>query len=256
MTFGQFRVLACVATLSFATAAWGQVGADTAPKAPAKKTQAPEKPRTPESAVTPEPHVPARHEEFMKRKEQGPINLLFIGDSITDFWPRKAAATWQKFEPYQPADFGVSGDRTEHVLWRIEHGELDGLKPKATVIMIGTNNVGHFTDEKPEWAAAGVKKILDEVHKRMPETKVLLLGVFPRDAAGSPKRQAVEAINNIISTYANGKDTIYLDIGDKFLDDKGELPKDVMPDKLHPSEKGYQIWYDAMWPTLDKMLNS
>lgn len=239
------RLMAAVVGL----AVWGIVGGAWGQKAP-------EKPRTAESAVTPEPHVPQRHEEFMKKKaEGGGYDLVFIGDSITDFWPGKGPETWAKFAAYRPLNLGVSGDRTEHVLWRINHEELEGVNAKVAVIMIGTNNIGHFDSEKPEWAAAGVKKILDEVHHRLPGTKVLLLGVFPRDVKGSEKREKVEAINKIISTYGDGKETVYLDIGDKFLDANGEIPADVMPDKLHPNAKGYQIWYDAMWPTLEKMLN-
>jgi beta-glucosidase len=231
--------------------AWGQDAAVAAKPAATKKVEAP---RTPQSALTPEPHSPKRHDAFMKEKLGPGFDLVFIGDSITDYWPKRGPDTWAKFAPYRPLDLGVSGDRTEHVLWRIAHDELDGLHPKAAVIMIGTNNVGHFDDERPEWAAAGVKKILDEVHEKMPGTKVLLLGVFPRDVKGSPKRQAVEKINQIISTFADERDTTYLDIGKVFLDENGEIPADVMPDKLHPTAKGYQMWYDAMWPTLEKML--
>jgi len=240
-----------------ALAGWaGVASAQEAPPAATKKPAAKrvQAPRTPESAVTPAPHVPKRHEEFMKRKQAGPIGLLFIGDSITDFWPKRGPETWAKFQPYQVADFGVSGDRTEHVLWRIDHGELDGLKPKVTVIMIGTNNVGQCKDEKPQWAANGVKKILDQVREKMPETKVLLLAVFPRGKADSELRKKVADINDIISKYGDEPNVTYLDIGKAFLDENGEIPRDVMADSLHPTAKGYQMWYDAMWPTLDKML--
>jgi lysophospholipase L1-like esterase len=234
---------------------WGQQeGAQQQQAKPVKKAKAPAAPRTPESAVTPAPHSPQRHEGFMKEKEGKEFDLVFIGDSITDFWPKRGPETWAKFGAYRPLDLGVSGDRTEHVLWRFAHNELDGLHPKATVIMIGTNNIGQCPDEKPEWAAKGVKEILDEVHQKMPGTKVLLLAVFPRDAKGSEKREKVEEINKIISKYGGEKDTTYLDIGKVFLDENGEIPADVMPDKLHPNAKGYQLWYDAMWPTLEKLL--
>lgn len=244
-------------------AVWGMIGGGTAwgqqegaKGAPAKKEKKAVAPRTAESAVTPEPHVPERHEQFVKEKlAGGAFDLVFIGDSITDFWPKWAPETWAKFAPYRPLDLGVSGDRTEHVLWRINHNELESIHPHAAVLLIGTNNIGHFEDEKPEWAAAGVKKVLDRIHEEMPGTRVLLLGVFPRDVAGSPMRQKVEEINKIISQYGNERDTTYLDIGKVFLDEKGEIPADVMPDKLHPNAKGYQLWYDAMWPTLEKLLS-
>ena len=120
--------------------------------------------------------------------------------------------------------------------------------------MIGTNNIGHFGDEKPEWAAAGVKKIVDTVRAKLPKAKILLLGVFPRGGKNSDARQKVEAINAIIAKLGDGQTVQYLDISKKFLDANGEIPKDIMPDGLHPNEKGYDIWYNAMWPTLEKLL--
>jgi len=236
-------------------AAQAQTAAKPGKKRATKAAQkAPQKPRTPEDAITPAIKNPERHERFLARIKEGPVGLLFLGDSITDAWPGRGKQSWQKFTPYKPADFGISGDRTEHVLWRITHGELDGIDPKVVVIMIGTNNVGHFPDEKPEWAAEGVKKILATVHQKLPNAKVLLLGVFPRGDKNSDLRSKVEAINAIIAKLADGQKTVYLDIGKTFLDAQGEIPKEIMPDRLHPNEKGYDLWYDAMRPTLEKLL--
>jgi beta-glucosidase len=232
-----------------------QVPAVANPPAAKAKAAVPQKPRTPADAVTPAVKAPERHEKFLARIKQGPVGLLFLGDSITDAWPKRGKPSWDKLAPYQPADFGISGDRTEHVLWRITHGELEGINPKVVVIMIGTNNVGHFADEKPEWAAAGVKKILDIVHQKLPKSKVLLLAVFPRGAKDSDLRRKVEAINRMISKYTDPR-TVYLDIGRVFLDAEGNIPKDIMPDALHPNEHGYDLWYDAMRPTLEKLLRS
>lgn len=218
---------------------------------PAKATPAP---RTPESAVTPARKDPNRHADFLYRLTQGEVGLLFLGDSITDGWPRRGEWSWLKFAPFHPADFGISGDRTEHLLWRITNGELEDINPRVTVIMIGTNNIGQCPDEKPEWAAEGVRKIVATVHEKLPNTKVLLLAVFPRASADSPLRSKVGEINKIIAGINDGAKTRYLDIGDKLLDDKGEIPSDVMPDKLHPSPKGYDIWYNAIQVTLEKML--
>ncbi len=187
----------------------------------------------------------------MDRIKQGPVGLLFLGDSITDGWRGGGKATWAKYAKYDPANFGISGDRTEHVLWRITNGELDGIKPKVAVLMIGTNNIGGDT---PEWIAAAVKKIVDSIHAKLPETKVLLLAVFPRDAKDSGNRKRVMAINEIISKLDDGKTTRYLDIGKVFLDADGQIPKDIMNDGLHPTAKGYELWYDAMQPTLEAML--
>src|SRR5687768_6223587 len=102
--------------------------------------QAPKKPRTEADAVTPAIKDRHRHDMFLYRITQGDVGLLFLGDSITDGWPRSGEWSWLKFAPYKPANFGIGGDRTEHLLWRITNGELDGIKPKVTVLMIGTNN--------------------------------------------------------------------------------------------------------------------
>jgi len=212
-------------------------------------------PRTPESAVTPVDRNHKRHDSFMERIKTGPVGLLFLGDSITDFWPKRSPETWNKFAPYNPADFGISGERTEDVLWRITNGELDGIDPKAVVIMIGTNNIGHFTDEKPEWVATGVKAIVATVRSKLPKAKILLLGVFPRGStAMDEKRQKVTAINAIIKDLHDGKMVTYLDLTNKFVDDKGDMLKDLMPDLLHPNDKGYVVWYEAIWPTLELLL--
>jgi beta-glucosidase len=210
--------------------------------------------RTADNAVTPLKANEGRQTQFLARIKQGPVGLLFLGDSITDFWPSRGKSTWEKFAPYQPADFGISGEHTEHTLWHITAGALDGIDPKAVVIMIGTNNIGHNNTELPEWTAAGVKKIVDTVEEKLPKAKILLLAVFPRDGKASPMRKKVEAINEIIKTYADGSKVTFLDVGPKLVDDKGEIPKDIMKDGLHPTEKGYQIWYDAMWPTLGPLL--
>lgn len=213
-------------------------------------------PRNESDAVTPAVKNPERHEGFLKQAKAGKCGLLFLGDSITDAWPSRGKDSWAKFAKYPPLDFGISGDRTEHVIWRITHGELDTIKPKVVVIMIGTNNIGHNASEKPEWAAAGVKKIVQIVQEKLPQAKILLLGVFPRDKKESSHRQAVEAINQIICKLDDGKNVKYMDIGSKFLDSKGEIPKSIMADGLHPTAKGYQIWVDAILPTVDEMMKN
>jgi beta-glucosidase len=211
--------------------------------------------RTAADAVTPtSPKSLIRHEQFLYRIKEGDIGLLFLGDSITDFWPRTGEYSWLKFAPYHPADFGVSGEHTEHVLWRITHGELDGIHPKVVVLMIGTNNIGHTPADEPEWAAAGVTKIVATIREKLPDSKILLLGVFPRDTPGSVHRDAVEKINAIISQLDDGKNVRYLDIGKVFLDADGNIPFEIMRDKLHPTGEGYDRWYDAMHPLLDEMM--
>src|SRR5690606_18268051 len=118
-----------------------------------------------------------KHQAFLKRIKEGPIDLLFLGDSITEGW-KNATRVWQEhYGSFRPANFGIGGDRTQHVLWRIQNGELDGIKPKVVVLMIGTNNSG--TNTAAQIAAAN-RKIVQQIRTKLPATKVLVLGIFPR----------------------------------------------------------------------------
>ena len=205
------------------------------------------------AAATPAIKDPKRHEGFLAIAKKGDVDLLFLGDSITDGWRGGGKKVWDEaFAPLKAANFGISGDRTQHVLWRIQNGELEGIKPKLAVLMIGTNN-GNDTKED---VALGITTIITEIHKRLPETKVLLLGIFPRGAKAEDKARAKNhQVNEIVAKLDDGGKTVkYLDIGDKFLDDKKDLPKDIMPDALHPNAKGYQIWADAILPTVKEMM--
>jgi len=207
------------------------------------------------TAVKPVAKDVPRHKGFLEIARKGNVDVLFLGDSITDGWRGGGKEIWNKYyKPLHAANFGIGGDRTEHVLWRLQHGELEGIHPKVAVLMIGTNNLG---SNSPEQIAEGIKAIVDEIRDKTPKTKVLLLGVFPRaPKADDPARAKIKKINGIIAQMDDGgKHIRYLDIGDKFLDNEGNLPKDVMPDFLHPNQKGYEIWAEAMQPTLEKMLN-
>jgi lysophospholipase L1-like esterase len=194
-----------------------------------------------------------RHEEFLKVAKAGGIDLLFVGDSITDGWRGGGKAIWDKvFAPLKAANFGIGGDRTEHVIWRLRNGELEGFSPKVAVVMIGTNN----GDPAPD-VALGIKTILNDIHDRHPRCKVLLLGIFPRSEKPDGARQKNDEVNKLIAKFATFADTrrvAYLDIGAKFLAADGTLPKDVMPDFLHPNEKGYQIWADAIVDKVKQLL--
>jgi len=196
-----------------------------------------------------------RHEEKLARIGQGNVDLLMIGDSITQGWEKEGKAVWEKFYGGRNAvNLGFGGDRTENLLWRLQHGEVDGIAPKAAVLMIGTNNTGHRRDE-PQLTAAGIRAVLDELRDRLPETRVLLLGVFPRDEQpGTPMRKINSEINRIISGYADGKNIFFLDIGDQFLAEDGRLTAEIMPDRLHLSEQGYEIWAEAMEPKLAELI--
>lgn len=197
-----------------------------------------------------QPGFKAAHENFLKRGKQ-PIGLLFLGDSITAGWG-KAKPIWdERYAKFQAANFGIGGDRTQHVLWRIANGELDGIQPKVLVLMIGTNNMGYPAED----IIKGDRKIVEEIHKKLPETKLLLLGIFPRGAdASNPAREKIKTVNEALAKLDDGRRTRYLDIGAAFLDASGNIPKEVMPDALHPSAAGYKIWADATQPLLDEML--
>jgi lysophospholipase L1-like esterase len=193
----------------------------------------------------------AMHEKFLSQAKKGNIDLLFLGDSITQGWNNNEV--WRRhFEPRKAANFGIGGDRTEHVLWRIQNGELEGIAPKVTVLMIGTNNSGANT---PEEIAQGVTAIVDELRKRLPNTKILLLGVFPRGEKPAAIRDRLKAVNEKIAKLSDGSHVQFLDIGAAFLNEDGTISRKIMPDFLHLSREGYRKWADAMEPTLWSMLD-
>jgi lysophospholipase L1-like esterase len=202
----------------------------------------------------------ARHEGFVAEAKRGGIDILFMGDSITDFWRNRGSNVWnQYYAPRHAANFGISGDRTQHVLWRMNNGELDGIHPKVVVLMIGTNNTGKERNSNtirntvPE-TIAGVQAVVADIRARLPDSKILLLAIFPRGTLDDPQRAQVDLINTVIARLDDGKMVRYLDIDPKFIEADGTLPNSIMPDLLHPNEHGYQIWADAMNPTLDEMM--
>jgi lysophospholipase L1-like esterase len=241
-----------------------------------------------------------RHKDFLKRIEEskGVGDVLFLGDSITHGWEGQKA--WQEhFGSFKPVNLGIGGDQTGHVLWRITEGhELDQLKPKAAVIMIGTNNIGGHSAQQ---IAGGIKAIVEELKRQKPNIKVLVLGVFPRGGSADAERsleqitdgikpineelkkekpdikvlnvlvrnlekqrgtipaaklnKKVAEINAIIANLDDGKSVFYKDIGKEFLDQSGGLSGEIMPDYLHLSAKGYDIWGNAIKGDIEKLVN-
>ena len=211
-------------------------------------------------AVTPQPRIVewwfARHAQKIAEMSKGDIDLLMVGDSITNNFDSIGAAVWKKsFEPRKAINLGFGGDRTNHALWRLDH--LPKLKeaPKAAVVLIGTNNICWGSD-KPKEAAIGVQAIARKLGEFYPEMKILVLGVFPRRRKlDHPHRKQIIELNSYLPALLKDlKNVKFLDIGPKFLDKEGFLSKEMMPDTTHPSEKGHEIWAAAIGPELDRML--
>jgi len=205
------------------------------------------------------------HESFLARGKAGPIGVLFLGDSITYLW-REAPHIWDHyFGKYQPANFGIGGDQTQHVIWRIENGELDGIKPKVVVLMIGTNNAHSNTGEQ---VADAVKRIVDLTRAKIPGVKVLLLAIIPRGArrnadglitdaaaADAARRVAVnDQANALLAKLDDGVNVRFLNTNAIFLGRDGKIPWTIMPEQLHLSAAGYQLWAEALEKPLAEMM--
>lgn len=206
-----------------------------------------------------------KHEKFLARGKEGPIGVLFLGDSITEGWTR-APHTWEHYYgKYQPANFGIGGDQTHHVIWRIENGELDGITPKVVVLMLGTNNSGQHTGQQ---IADADKKIVELIRAKIPTAKVLLLAIFPRGPRknregvvtyeaildAQKRMAAIAAANTELAKLDDKVNVRFLDINARFMGNDGTIPYTIMPDQLHPNAAGYQLWADAMQPLLDEMM--
>ena len=210
------------------------------------------------SAVTPVPREDGgwrqRHESFNARVAQGNVDLIFIGDSITHAWESSGKDVWAKYYAKRNAlNLGISGDRTQHVLWRLDHGNVDGISPKAAVLMIGTNN-SNGDDYTAEEISDGITAIEHRLRSRLPKTKILILGIFPRSPKPCPQRDKNAAASEIASRLADSKMIHYMDIGAHFLQPDGTLTKEIMPDYLHLTPLGYQIWAIAIEGKLRELL--
>jgi len=193
------------------------------------------------------------------------MGVLFLGDSITELWSRAPDVWAQHYWKYAPANFGISGDTTQNVLWRIENKELDGLRPRVVVLMIGTNNTKPHVDPVARAAeiAAADRKIVDQIRAKIPGVKVLLLAIFPRGPHVKDgvvvedmvnRMKTIRLVNQELAKLDDGHAVRFLDISAKFFGPDGKIPDSVMPDHLHPSAAGYEIWADAMQPLLDEMM--
>lgn len=212
------------------------------------------------SAIVPAPRSDARSqartEVVLQRAKDNPgeCDLVFIGDSITQGWEGAGKNVWQKFCGNRKClNFGVGGDRTQHVLWRFEHGQLDGLKPKVAVVMIGTNNSKNQDNTESE-ILEGVTAIVNQIRQRLPETKIILFGIFPRGKTFSVQRGTLLQVNQALRKLDDGKTVFYLDIGSQLIEADGSISPEMMRDALHPGERGYGIWAEAMEPKLKELV--
>ena len=195
-----------------------------------------------------------QHDQLVAQARKGKIDLLFVGDSLTKCWSREGRDVWTAhFGKLHAANFGISGDCTQHVLWRLQNGELDPIQPKALVLLIGTNNITE--GDSPEDVALAVRAIIQEVRRRSPGTRILLLGVLPRrELASHRDRETIRAINSRISRLRDGDHVTYLDFGDKLLQPDGGLTTEVTKDFCHLTAKGYEIVAEAIQPVVESLL--
>jgi beta-glucosidase len=189
----------------------------------------------------------------------GDYDIEFIGDSITQGWEGNGKNVWKELGgKYKIINFGVSGDLTEHVLWRFEQGQLDGIKAKVAIVMIGTNNSNKNKDGTDAFTdndiVEGVTAIVNQIRTRQPDTKILLLGIFPRGKAFNAQRGRLCEINQVLAKLDDGRHIFYLDFGSQYVGNDGTISKSIMPDALHPNETGYKIWDAAMEPKLKELL--
>ncbi len=193
------------------------------------------------------------HAEDVLVANHDQVDVLFIGDSITAGWDWQL---WEQyFKPLNAANFGIGGDGTANVLWRLQHGAIGQLQPKLIVLLIGVNNFALY-NETPEQVALGVTAVVKQLQLAWPGSKILLNGVFPfEEKADSPKRAMVKKLNNIIAALGDNKQVFFKNYGARILQDDGSISTDIMADFLHPTPKGYQVWADAMLPDIKQLLD-
>ncbi|MCK6489650.1 MAG: GDSL-type esterase/lipase family protein [Planctomycetes bacterium] len=187
-------------------------------------------------------------------RREAQVDLVLLGDSITAGWNAKDEPLWnERLKPLHACTLAIGGDRTENLLWRLRDGLVDGLRPRAAMLMIGTNNITR--GDSGEQIAAGITAIVAELRTRLPGTRILLLGIFPSgEKAGNERRLKADAANTIIARLHDGKTVFYRDIGPLLTTGDGSITREVMSDFLHPTEKGRRIWFDAVMGQLAELM--
>lgn len=209
--------------------------------------------------TTPVPREGKAHQRFLELNERAKLagekaQIVFIGDSITQGWEGNGRQVWNKYyAPRQGLNLGIGSDHTQHVLWRLEHGNLDGLNPKLAVVLIGVNNAPE-EGNSPADILAGVTAVAEKIREKLPQTKILLVGIFPFRESFNLQRGKALQVNQALHKLADDRWIYFLDIGHLFLQPDGTIPKEIMRDALHPSAEGYRIWAEAMEPTVAELL--
>lgn len=194
----------------------------------------------------------ARHQAMNDRAKEGNVGLVYIGDSIVGNWRWDGKPVWDHYyAKRQGAILGISGDRTQQVLWRLQHGNIDGISPRLAIVMIGQNNGPFNTGEE---IAEGVTAIVNTLRDKLPETKILVLAIFQRGKTPTPERAVLAKANEIVSRLADGKRVFYLDINDRFVRPDGSIPAALMPDWEHPNEDGHRVWAEAIEPKVAELM--
>lgn len=216
------------------------------------------------TAVTPVPRDAdwwlERHTRFVEEAMSGGIDVVFLGDSITDGWRLEGLQSWNRyFGPKKAVNFGIDGDLTQFLLWRLQNGLLNGPKPRVFVVLIGTNNIGFdrisgLQRNTAAEALEGVGRVTETLREMAPDTRILLLGILPRGPAGALQRAQITEINSSLQKLDDGAWVHFLDIGDSLLDGNGVISPEVMPDLLHPNEAGYAIMAGAIASKIDGLL--
>lgn len=209
----------------------------------------------PTARVEPWWHIRFQENSTAAREGGKEYQLIFIGDSITELMRNARESMDANWGKYHPREFGISGDFTEHVLWRLQHGELDSVQPKVAVLLIGTNNLNNNSDDE---VYEGVHAIVEDLKVRMPKTKIVVMALLPRGATpDNIYRKRVAGVNQLLGTkIADNQRVYYLDAGNAFLEPGGLMKMELMPDQLHPSVKGYEEMYRTMKPHIDRLLES
>ena len=209
------------------------------------------------SAVNPAPRSGGwmnRHESFNQRVAKGNVDLIFIGDSITHGWEGKGKAIWEKYYIKRNAvNLGIGGDRTQHVLWRLDNGNIKNINPKVAVVMIGTNNSGNGRNSAEEMID-GVTAVIEKLRTKLPKTEILLLDIFPRGQRINAQRGKILQVNQVLSRLDSRPHVTFLRIGQNFVSPDGSIAKDIMPDFLHLTPNGYEIWAKSIESTLARLM--